>query len=1100
VRFCVLGPVTLEVDGRTIPLPGTRERCLLGVLLLARRQPVPVERLIELLWADQPPADARAAVHTYMSRLRRALASAVSNGRPMLLTQRGSGYRLDVEPVTVDLHRFERLVDDALRCTDPAGRARLLREALAMWRGPAMADIGPPALRDRVAGHLDELRLSALRRRIDTDLALGRHHEVLGELARLVAEHPFDEELIAQFMVALYRSGRRFEALDTYRRIRRRIIDDHGLEPGEHLHRLETAILRADPDLDLVEAVRKPAVVVPAQMPAPVAVFTGRDKCLDALDALVPDPDETPARTVVISAIAGTAGIGKTALAVHWGQRVADRFPDGQLFLDLRGYAADPPLRPIDGLAWLLRSLGVPAEQVPVDAAEAAALYRSVVAGRRLLIILDNACDAEQVRPLLPGTPGCMVVLTSRDQLAGLAVTHGAHSIILDTLSPAEALTLLERVVGVDRIRAEPVASKALARLCGFMPLGLRIAGAHLLAQPQMAIARYVAKLNEGDCLGALAIPGDPKTAVAAAFDLSYHRLPTQVQRLFRLLGLHPGIDFNAASAAALCRMAAAVTARGLDQLVVASLITTDGIGRYRLHDLLRLYTRRQSGLDDTAADREAARRRLLYWYLLSADTAADLINPTITRLGLPDSAEALDGAPFVDATAALDWLDAERANLVAAVQDAAEHGPRAIAWHLTDRLRWYLWSHRYTIEWVTCAEIGRAAAEADGDLAGQAAMRLSLSNLQFSQDNHRAAGDHATRALDAARKAGWTAGQSAALSALAITYREQGRLAESAQCFRQALALEHHAGNHTRAATILTGLGTMYRALGRLADSALHLDEAVALFRQHGSPPGLANAYESLGATLHLLGQFDRAAENLANALTMFRAAADPGSEAATRCSLAQLHRDAGRYRVALDHAEAALSLVRANHYARMAAYVEHCLGTIHTRLGDRHRAVAHYRAALDTARTACDRHVEALALLGVAHVLSVTGQSEKAFGHAEQALALARRMGYAIVQGHAHCCLAEIHLSRDRAAKAIHHSRLALRCQRRTGHLLGQAHASRLIGLALQRTRGHDAAIPAWCDGLERLTNAGLNHTSEAADLRALLAAHHDSQGGIV
>src|SRR6266545_4143875 len=795
VRFCVLGPVTLEVDGRTIPLPGTRERCLLGVLLLARRQPVPVERLIELLWADQPPADARAAVHTYMSRLRRALASAVSNGRPMLLTQRGSGYRLDVEPVTVDLHRFERLVDDALRCTDPAGRARLLREALAMWRGPAMADIGPPALRDRVAGHLDELRLSALRRRIDTDLALGRHHEVLGELARLVAEHPFDEELIAQFMVALYRSGRRFEALDTYRRIRRRIIDDHGLEPGEHLHRLETAILRADPDLDLVEAVRKPAVVVPAQMPAPVAVFTGRDKCLDALDALVPDPDETPARTVVISAIAGTAGIGKTALAVHWGQRVADRFPDGQLFLDLRGYAADPPLRPIDGLAWLLRSLGVPAEQVPVDAAEAAALYRSVVAGRRLLIILDNACDAEQVRPLLPGTPGCMVVLTSRDQLAGLAVTHGAHSIILDTLSPAEALTLLERVVGVDRIRAEPVASKALARLCGFMPLGLRIAGAHLLAQPQM------------------------------------------------------------------------------------------GIARYRLHDLLRLYTRRQSGLDDTAADREAARRRLLYWYLLSADTAADLINPTITRLGLPDSAEALDGAPFVDATAALDWLDAERANLVAAVQDAAEHGPRAIAWHLTDRLRWYLWSHRYTIEWVTCAEIGRAAAEADGDLAGQAAMRLSLSNLQFSQDNHRAAGDHATRALDAARKAGWTAGQSAALSALAITYREQGRLAESAQCFRQALALEHHAGNHTRAATILTGLGTMYRALGRLADSALHLDEAVALFRQHGSPPGLANAYESLGATLHLLGQFDRAAENLANALTMFRAAADPGSEAATRC-----------------------------------------------------------------------------------------------------------------------------------------------------------------------------------------------------------------------
>jgi DNA-binding SARP family transcriptional activator/tetratricopeptide (TPR) repeat protein len=1090
VRFCVLGPVTLDVDGRTIPLPGTRERCLLGVLLLARRQPVPVERLIELLWADKPPADARAAVHTYMSRLRRALASAQSNGRPMLLTRRGSGYRLDVEPVTVDLHRFEQLVDDALRCTDLAERARLLREALTMWRGAAMADIGPPALRDRVAGHLDELRLSALRRRIDTDMALGRHHELLGELASLVAERPFDEELIAQFMLAMYRSGRRFEALDTYRRIRRRIVDDHGLEPGEHLQRIETAILRADPELDLAEAGRQPPVVVPAQLPAPVTGFTGRDKCLDALDALVPDPDETPPRTVVISAIAGTAGVGKTALAVHWGQRAADRFPDGQLFLDLRGYAADPPLRPIDGLAWLLRSLGVPAERVPVDVAEASALYRSMVAGRRLLIVLDNARDAEQARPLLPATPGCMVVLTSRDQLAGLAVTHGAHGIVLDVLSPVEALTLLERVLGVDRTRAEPVASESLARLCGFLPLGLRIAAAHLLAQPRMAIARYVTKLNDGDRLGTLSIPGDPKTAVAAAFDLSYHRLPTQVQLLFRLLGLHPGIDFSAASASALCGIAVADAAHGLDQLVVASLITTDGIGRYRLHDLLRLYARHQSGLDDTAADREAARHRLLYWYLRCADAAADLINPTMTRLGLPDTAGAPDSVPFVATTAALRWLDAERANLVAAVQDAAEQGPRAIAWHLTDRLRWYLWSHRYTIEWVTCAEVGLSVAEADGDLAGQAAMQLSLGNLQFSQDNHDAAGDRATRALEAARKAGWTAGQSAALSALGVTCREQGRLADSAQYFHQALELEHDAGNHTRAATILTGLGTMYRALGQLADSARHLDEAVTLFRRHGSPPGLANAHESLGATLHLLGRFDRAAENLTTALTMFRAAADPGGEAAARCSLAQLHRDECRYRAALDQAEAALSLVRANHYTRMAAYVEHCLGAIHAQLGERDRAAAHYRAALDTARAACDQYVEAMALLAVAQVLRGTDQSEQVVGHAEQALTLARQMGYTVVEGHAHCGLAEIHLTGDRTAKAIHHARLALRRQRRTGHLLGEAHASRLIGLALQRSSGPDAAIPVWRNGLERLTDAGLDHTSEAADLRALLA----------
>jgi DNA-binding SARP family transcriptional activator len=537
VLFRLLGTIGVAVAGEDIRLPGGRERCLLCVLLLSAGYPVAVDRLIALLWAESPPADGRAAIHTYISRLRRSLAASVAP-QQATLSRRGDCYVLDVDMDLVDIHRFERFVDQVRHTDDLAGRARILREALELWRGPVAADVRPMELRERIVGRRDELRLTALRLRIDADLALGRHQAVIPELADLVAEFPLDEGLAGQLMLALHRSGRRSDALDLCRRTRNRIAGELGLDLSGRLRDLEAAILRADPRLDLAGG-PEPVANVPAQLPAGVDDFVGRDDVLRTLDGMLPAELDGARPAIVISAIAGTGGIGKTALAVHWGHRVAHLFRDGQLYVDLRGWTGGPPLRPIEALAGFLRALGVSDRNVPQDVTEAAALFRSKVLNRRMLIILDNAATADDVRPLLPGTAGCLVVVTSRARLAGLAATHGARRLTLDALSVDESVALLCRVLGSQRVALEPDAAAALSRTCGRLPLALRIAAANLAEQTSTRIADYAARLAGGDRIAALAIEGDPSTSVSAALQLSYDRLARNLRPLFPMAGAH---------------------------------------------------------------------------------------------------------------------------------------------------------------------------------------------------------------------------------------------------------------------------------------------------------------------------------------------------------------------------------------------------------------------------------------------------------------------------------------------------------------------------------------------------------------------------------
>ncbi|HEU4421103.1 MAG TPA: BTAD domain-containing putative transcriptional regulator, partial [Pilimelia sp.] len=622
--FRILGPLEVWQGDERVPVEASRERAILAVLLLGANRVVAADRLTELVWGDDPPPRARNTVHTLVWRLRRRLASA---GSPEVLLTQPPGYLVRIEPDQLDLHRFERLLDagrEAMTAGRVAEAERLFGDALGLWRGQPLADVAAEGLRRLEEPRLEELQLQAVEARVEAQLALGRHGELIGELRGLVADHRLREALSGHLMVALYRSGRQAEALETYRSLRAVLAEELGVEPGSALQRLHQAVLRADPALDrpgtadraldlpgtagtAEPAPGPPAPArltgpVPALLPADIPAFTGRVRELRDLDDLLDGGEGRPA-AVVITAIAGTAGVGKTALAVRWAHRVRDRFADGQLYVNLRGYAASAPMRPIDALSRFLRALGVPAEQVPHELEEAADLYRSLLADRRVLVILDHARGPDQVRPLLPGGSGCLVLITSRDRLGGLVAHEGAHRLTLDVLPPDEAHTLLARVVGAERVAAEPAAAEDLARACAHLPLALRIAGANLINHPQHRLADYLGELRDGNRLASLEVDGDEQAAVRNNFDLSYTGLPAPAQRLFRLLGLVPGPDVTAGAAAALADVPPQLAARELDRLAGAHLISESAPARYAFHDLLRLYAAEHARLEESDAD-----------------------------------------------------------------------------------------------------------------------------------------------------------------------------------------------------------------------------------------------------------------------------------------------------------------------------------------------------------------------------------------------------------------------------------------------------------------------------------------------------------------
>ncbi|WP_203908724.1 AfsR/SARP family transcriptional regulator [Rhizocola hellebori] len=980
-------------DGVTwSPIQAAQQRAVLAILLIEAGQVVSTDRLIDEIWGEQPPSTALATVHGYVFRLRKLL----SDTERDLLVTRGRGYQLVIAADDLDVRTFEAVTERGRRSLasgDLESADAELTEGLALWRGLPYADVPACPTVAAESTRLNQTRLSVLEDLLGAQIELGRHAEVVDEVAGLARENPLRERLWAHLMLALHRCGRRAEALDAYKNARRMLVDELGIEPDLPLRELHSAILTEDPRL--VPPPRRPRVsssapAVPAQLPADVSGFTGRADYLGQLNDLL--PSERPAKVV----IAGTAGVGKTALAVHWGHRVRNHFPDGQLYANLCGYAPGTPLEPAETLGRFLRALGVPATQIPSDVDEAAALYRSLLSERKLLVLLDNASSPAQVRPLVPNSPGCLVLVTSRDRLDGLVALDGAVRLNLGVLAAVEAQGLLALLMGRQRVVAsEPVATR-LAELCGHLPLALRIAAANVMGQRGMTIADYVDLLSQGGRLAALQVDGDPEATVRAAFDLSYASLPVPSRHLFRLLGLIPGPQFTVEVAATLAQLPVAEAQKLLTSLVAAHLVEEPDRGRYGLHDLLSEYAAAQAGQAETEDERRAATERLYDHYQVTAVAAADRMYPYVLRL---PAAQNPAESPFADADDAAAWLDAERANLVAVVTHAAVHGSPTVAWRLADTLRGYLYLRMHILEWRTIAEAGLAAAKADEDLSGQAAAHTGLATLHWVQGKHPEAIDEFTSALRLARQVGWAAGESAALGNLGNLHWALGRLDQAVAHYRDALARHEEMGMPASQATALGNLGLAYFGQGKLDLAEKHYTLALNLHRKVESPSGEARTLTYLGEVYRAQGRLDESVAALEEALTKIRSIGDRNSEGDTLRALAGTYRETGRHTHGFDLAATAVDLARVNSDRRLESGALATRASLHHRMGQYSLAVDGYQGALRIAHLVGNEYLQTEALIGLAAAQLRTGQAGPGNRNIEMALATARRNGYELL-----------------------------------------------------------------------------------------------------
>jgi DNA-binding SARP family transcriptional activator/tetratricopeptide (TPR) repeat protein len=901
-----LGPVQVQVSDKRLEIGPPRQRAVLAALAVEPGRAVQVDSLVDRVWGHRPPDKVREALYVYVGRIRKVLTDAVADAR---LVRRSRAYLLDIDPDHVDLHRFGKLVTHARRVDQPdALRAASLRRALDDWFGTPLADVrGEWAARVRDAAQRQ--RLEATIEWAQAEVRLGHAARVIGPLSELCAEHPLVEPLTATLMGALHAVGRSAEALDWYARIRRQMVDELGLDPGQDLQRVHRTILRGDVErpgaASAVPAVAGGSTSLPrpAQLPSEMPTFTGRSVDLDELDRLLGSDGPT---TVVISAISGAGGIGKTALAVHWGHRVKQSFPDGQLFVNLRGF--DPGGRTMsaaEAIRVFLEALGVPPERIPRGLEAQAAMYRSLLDGRRVLIVLDNARDAEQIRPLLPGTRSAAVVITSRNQMASLVAVDGAHPLALTPLTPDEARHLMTRRLGRARTAAEPDALEEIITRCALLPLALTIAAARA-ADPSVRLSTVASDLADASRRLDLLSAGDAVSDVRAVFSWSYATLTDRGAELFRLFGLHPGPDLTAAAAASLAGTTVERAEPLLAELTAASLLTEHRPGRYELHDLLRAYAGELAQTRDTEQWRRAATVRSLDHYLHTAHRADRLLHPEREPMvpALPPPAAGVTPEGVADHASALDWFAAERGVLVAATGLADERGEDLHAWQLAWSLTTFLTRRGPWHDLTTAWRAALNAAVRLGDPAMRALAHRNLAHAFTELDRHDEARDHHRRALDLYAEVGDLAGQAQTRRMLATLCERQGLLDEALEHARESFSLSLAARQPAGQAAALNALGWYSALLGDHTQALAHCEQALKLFQQLSDRHGEADAWDSLGYVHAHLRDHDLAIACYQKALDLYRAIGDRYFEAATLIRLGETHEGATRtaWRHALD------------------------------------------------------------------------------------------------------------------------------------------------------------------------------------------------------
>ncbi|WP_435187274.1 BTAD domain-containing putative transcriptional regulator [Streptomyces sp. bgisy126] len=902
LRFGVLGPVRAWRGDEAVPTGSPQQRALLAALLLRGGRNTTASELIDALWGEEPPSQALAAVRTYASRLRKALG-------PEVLVSESGGYALRTAAAALDLTAAQELAAGAEKLRaggDRAGARARLAEALDLWDGEVLASVpGPYAEAQRT--RLEEWRLTLLETRLDIDLEVGAHAEAVSELTALTAAHPLRERLRELLMLALYRGGRQAEALAVYADTRRLLADELGVDPNPELSRLQQRILRAD--AELARPVEEPApaaapVARPAQLPATVPDFTGRASFVRELGALLAGAE---GHVMAVSALAGIGGVGKTTLAVHVAHEARPHFPDGQLYVDLQG-AGSRAAAPETVLGSFLRALGTPDSAVPDSLDERAALYRSTLDGRRVLVLLDNARDAAQIRPLLPGTAGCAALVTSRIRMVDLA---GAHLVDLDVMSPEEALRLFTRIVGEERVGAEREAALDVVAACGFLPLAIRIAASRLAARRTWTVSVLAAKLaDERRRLDELQA-GD--LAVKATFELGYGQLEPAQARAFRLLGLADGPDISLAAAAAVLDLPLRDTEDLLEALVDTSLLESAAPGRYRYHDLVRLYARACAERDEQPpSEREAALSRLLDFYLSTAarvyaierpgDRLVDHLEPT-----------GYDGLAFTDRHEAQDWLYAEADCLLATVrQSAASPGTLRrgvdLLWASLDLGE----SGANSKEFEATGVVVRDAARARSDARAEGRALMVLAGVHHTAGRFKEADRDAELALPHAERACDPVPACWSANARGIIALYQNRFAEGEQYLTQAIERFRDIGDQPGEASALCNLSRIHLAMGRTSSAIALAGQGTGIYDSMGHALRSANGRYALGLALTQDNQLASAAEHLREALAVFADSRQRLWEGMTLFRLSEVDLAARRHAQAASNAEMALTVLR--------------------------------------------------------------------------------------------------------------------------------------------------------------------------------------------
>jgi DNA-binding SARP family transcriptional activator/uncharacterized protein HemY/DNA-binding XRE family transcriptional regulator len=968
LRIRVLGPLSVHQGGEPVELGAEKQRRLLALLAIQPNRPVRREEIVDVLWGDDPPSSCLGLLHTYVARLRRALEPRRVRQEPArVITTVDGGYQLTVDEEQLDLLRFDaavRRAAHALDTGDPAAAEQHWHDALDAWRGPVLAGLDGFS-HHPVCQALTARRSAAILAYAEAVCARGDHDDAIPHLRALIAAEPLHEIAHARLMRALAGTGRQAAALELFDDIRRRLSDELGIDPGVDLRQAHERVLRPDAPGPRHR---------PAQLPADVSGFTGRAPELASLDHLLPE-DGTDVRIAVVT---GTAGVGKTAVAVHWAHRRRDRFPDGQLYLDLRGYGPERPVEPGDALSGFLRALGVAGSEIPAEEDQRAALFRTELADRQLLLVLDNAGSVEQVRPLLPGSAGCSVLVTSRETLPALIARHGAHRVLLDLLTPEDSMDLLHSVLG-ERVAEEHVAAEALIEYCVRLPLALRLAAELALARPEVSLAELATELaDERRRLDLLDGGGDPRTEVRAVFSWSYRHLPPDAARMFRSWGLHPGRALSVDAAAALAAVDLDEARRLVDVLVRAHVAEEFRPGRYQLHDLLRVYAA------ELAGDDRAALTRLFDHYVAAAALAMDLhvpqerhLRPAVPPLRFPDWRPADPQ----------EWLEVERPNLLAVASHATRNG-----WpeHVT-LLSGILWKYLDLGGYNEDALMLHTHASAFAD-PGDKTNPLALIGLGYWRvGRSREALRYLEEALDGARDSGNRNTESYVLNALGLVCRALGRFADALRYLGQALALARETGDRNSEGLVLVVLGTACRGMGRYADAVRYLEQALVAARETGDRTSEGYVRVNLGDVLSAQGHHEAAVASLEEGLALFAETGTRISEGYALGILGGALRRLGRYDEASARLDEALAVSRETGGRINEAVAYKHLGDVHRELGRYDEAARCLTEALTIARDCADRGVESRVLNSLGALSYVRGEAAGAAGFFRDALEIA-------------------------------------------------------------------------------------------------------------